>query len=160
MTALPDPGRSRAVLIGASTYRYLDLLPAVRNNITGFRDILVNAALGGLPTNKCTILMEPGSGRDVYQAVREQAAAAEDTLLVYFSGHGRTGERNELYLCLPDTEPDLLSFTALAYKDLRAAVADSRATKKVVILDCCFSGRALADMAGDEARSESKAPTF
>ena len=29
-------------------------------------------------------------------------------------------------------------------------VADSRATKKVVILDCCFSGRALADQAGDE----------
>ena len=29
-------------------------------------------------------------------------------------------------------------------------MAESRATKKVVILDCCFSGRALADQAGDE----------
>ncbi len=29
-------------------------------------------------------------------------------------------------------------------------MADSPATKKVVILDCCFSGRALADLAGDE----------
>ena len=32
-----------------------------------------------------------------------QAAAAEDTLLVYFAGHSRIGNRNELCLCLPDT---------------------------------------------------------
>ena len=38
----------------------------------------------------------------------------------------------------------------MAYESLRQAVADSRATKKVVILDCCFSGRALADLAGGE----------
>src|SRR5215470_12815874 len=99
MPALPDPGRSRAILIGASTYSHLGELPAVRNNLTGFRDILINAALGGLPVDKCTILEDPGSGRDVYQALREQATAAEDTLLVYFSGHGRIGDRNELYLC-------------------------------------------------------------
>jgi hypothetical protein len=150
MAALPDPGHSRAVLIGASSYHHLEHLPAVRNNLTGFRDILIDPALGGLPADKCTVLEEPPSGLDLYKALRTAAAPAEDMLLVYFSGHGRTGDRNELYLCLPDTDPDLLSFTALAYNDLRKAVADGRATKKVVILDCCFSGRAVADLAGDE----------
>jgi len=150
MAALPDPGRSRAVLIGASTYSHLPALAAVRNNLIGFREVLLHPALGGLPADKCTILEEPPSGRDLYQALREQATATEDTLLVYFAGHGRMGDRNELYLCLPDTEPDLLQYTAVAYNDLRKAVADSPATKKVVILDCCFSGRALADLAGDE----------
>jgi actin-like ATPase involved in cell morphogenesis len=150
MTVLPDPGSSRAVLVGASTYKHLKNLPAVRNNLTGFREVLLNPALGGLSANKCKILEEPSSGFGLYQALREQATAARDTLLVYFAGHGRTGDRNELYLCLPDTDPDVLSFTALAYNDLRKAVAESPATKKVVILDCCFSGRALADQAGDE----------
>ena len=70
--------------------------------------------------------------------------------MVYFAGHGRLGARNELYLCLPDTNLDELPFTALAYESLRQAVADSRATKKVVILDCCFSGRAWQTSAGGE----------
>jgi hypothetical protein len=150
MTALPHPGRSRAVLIGASSYSHLEDLPAVRNNLTGFRDVLIDPALGGLSADTCTILAEPSSGRDVYRALRKDATAAEDTLLVYFAGHGRTGARNELYLCLPDTDPDELWFTALGYEQLREAVAGSRAIKKVVILDCCFSGRALADQAAGE----------
>jgi len=150
MTALPDPGRSRAVLIGASTYSHLEDLPAVHNNLTAFRDVLINPALGGLTAGKCRILKEPRSGLHVYRALVRDATAAEDTLLVYFAGHGRTGTRNELYLCLPNTNPDELSFTALAYEQLREAVASSRAAKKVVILDCCFSGRALADQAGYE----------
>jgi Caspase domain len=90
------------------------------------------------------------SGLAAYLALREAAEAAADTLLVYFAGHGRTGGNNELYLCLPETSPGELSFTALPYNQLREAVADSPATRKVVILDCCFSGRALADLAGGE----------
>ena len=150
MAVLPDPGRSRAVLIGASTYSHLEDLPAVRNNLSGFRDVLVAPALGGLPADNCTVVAEPARPVDVYRTLRQQAAAAEDTLLVYFAGHGRTGSRNELFLCLPDTDPDELPYSAWPYDELRRVVADSRATKKVVILDCCFSGRALADQAGDE----------
>ena len=150
MAVLPDPGRSRAVLIGASTYRHLEDLPAVQNNLSGFRDVLVDPMLGGLPADNCTVLAEPAGPVDVYRALRQQAAAAEDTLLVYFAGHGRTGSRNELWLCLPGTDPDELPYSAWPYDELRRVVADSRATKKVVILDCCFSGRAIADQAGDE----------
>ena len=150
MAALPDPGRSRAVLIGASTYRHLEDLPAVRNNLSGFRDVLVAPALGGLPADHCTVVAEPARPVDVYRTLRQQAAAAEDTLLVYFTGHGKTGSRNELWLCLPGTDPDELPYSAWPYDELRRVVADSRAAKKVVILDCCFSGRALADQAGDE----------
>jgi actin-like ATPase involved in cell morphogenesis len=150
MPALPDPRRSRAVLIGASTYNHLENLPAVRNNLTALRSVLIDPALGGLPADGCTILKEPRSPVDLYRSLRREATATEDMLLVYFAGHGRTGARNELFLCLPDSNPDELSFTALSYEQLRIAVADSQARKKVVVLDCCFSGRALADLAGDE----------
>ena len=95
-------------------------------------------------------MAEPARPVDVYLTLHQQAAAAEDTLLVYFAGHGRTGSRNELFLCLPDTDPDELPYSAWPYDELRRVLADSRATKKVVILDRCFSGRALADQTGDE----------
>ena len=147
MAVLPDAGRSQAVLIGSSSYEKFDPLPTVRNNLIGFRDVLIDQALGGLRSDRCAILDEPSSGQEVNQALRKYASSAEDTLLVYFAGHGWTGPRNELYLCLPDTNPDDLWFSALPYELLREAVSSSRATKKVVILDCCFSGRALADQA-------------
>jgi hypothetical protein len=150
MTVLPDPGRSRAVLIGASTYSHLEDLPAVRNNLSGFRDVLVAPELGGLPADNCTVIAEPASPVDVYRTLGQHARAAEDTLLVYFAGHGKLGSRNELFLCLPDTDPDELPYSAWPYDELRRVVADSPATKKVVILDCCFSGRAIPNQAGDE----------
>jgi uncharacterized protein YjbI with pentapeptide repeats len=150
MAVLPDPARSRAVLIGASTYRHLEDLPAVRDNLPGLRDVLIAPALGRLPAKNCTIVAEPAKPLDVHRTLRKHAAAAEDTLLVYFAGHGRTGSRNELFLCLPRTRPNELQYSAWPYEELRRVVADSPATKKVVILDCCFSGRALADQAGDE----------
>ena len=150
MAVLPDPGRSRAVLIGASTYSHLEDLPAVRNNLFGFRDVLVAPELGGLDVDNCAVVAEPARPVDVYRALLKHATVAQYMLLVYFAGHGRTGSRNELFLCLPDTDPDELPYSAWPYDELRRVVADSRATKKVVILDCCFSGRALADQAGDE----------
>src|SRR5690349_13355329 len=110
MAALPDPGRSRAVLIGTSTYHHLGNLPAVHNNLAGFRDVLIDPALGRLPADKCTVLEEPPSGLDVYRLLRKDATAAEDMLLVYFAGHGLIGNRNELYLCLPNTNPYELPF--------------------------------------------------
>lgn len=57
--------------------------------------------------------------------------------------------RNELYLSLTDTDPDELPVSALGYDDVREVLRDSRAANRVVILDCCFSGRAIDDMAGD-----------
>src|SRR5262245_30562111 len=125
MPALPDPRGSRAVLIGTRTYKHLENLPAVGNNLTELQAVLINPALGRLPADKCTVIREPSSPGDLFLALRNYAAAAEDTLLVYFAGHGRIGARNELYLCLPDTEPDpdVLWFTALAYERLRQAVA-------------------------------------
>ncbi len=97
MTVLPDPGGSRAVLIGASTYRHLEDLPAVGNNLSGFRDVLTAPALGGLPVDNCAVVAEPAEPVDLYRTLR-QHAAAEDTLLVYFACDGRTGSRNELFV--------------------------------------------------------------
>jgi actin-like ATPase involved in cell morphogenesis len=151
---LPDPLLSRAVLIGTSIYEYLENLPAVRNNLSGFRDALLDPARGGLRADRCTIIQEPTSSLAVFEALKSEAEAAEDTLLVYFAGHGKADFRNELYLCLPGTaaDPDLLWGNSLPYNQLRGAVAQSRAAKKVVILDCCFSGRAVTGyMSGDEA---------
>ncbi|MGW1365067.1 caspase family protein [Streptomyces chartreusis] len=145
---LPDPQRSYAVLIGASAYRSAQLadLPAVHNNLYDLAAVLTDPALGGLPAGRCVVLPNPADARTVYRALRQYAAAAQDTLLVYFAGHGLTGPRNELYLSLTDTEPEELKVSALAFDLIRDVLTDCGADNRVVILDCCFSGRAIQDM--------------
>ena len=87
---LPDPARSRAVLIGCAEYRNrtLDDLPAVTANLTGLRDRLTDPVLGGFTSASCTLLDEAIEPRKVRAVLREQAQEATDTFLVYFSGHG------------------------------------------------------------------------
>ena len=150
---LPDPQRSFAVLIGTSHYSSTELpdLPAVRNNLNALARLLTHPMLGGLPTQRCVVLPDPSDARTVYRALRQYAAAAEDTLLVYFAGHGRTGPRNELYLGLATTDPDELPVSALPFELVREVFRDSPADNRVVILDCCFSGRAIQDMSGLDA---------
>ncbi|WP_185932927.1 caspase, EACC1-associated type [Streptomyces sp. WAC 01325] len=149
---LPDPQRSYAVLIGASAYRSAQLadLPAVRNNLYDLAAVLTDPALGGLPVSRCVVLPDPADARTVYRALRQYAAAAQDTLLVYFAGHGLTGPRNELYLSLTDTEPEELKVSALAFDLIRDVLTDCAADNRVVILDCCFSGRAIQDMGSSD----------
>lgn len=150
---LPLPAKSYAVLIGTSTYRDGKLagLPAVRHNLDDLAQVLTDPGLSGLPADHCVVVPDPADVRTVYRELQRHAARATDTLIVYFAGHGLTGPRNELFLSVTDTSTDELPVSALAYDLLRDVVADSPATNRVVILDCCFSGRAAGDLAGEDA---------
>lgn len=84
--------------------------------------------------------------RSVYQALSKAAKAATDTFLVYYAGHGLTSmRRNELYLCLADTDPDELSVSGLSIDTIREVFLDCPARNRILVLDCCFSGRAAHD---------------
>ena len=141
---LSDPGTSRAVLIGVHSYAALPGLPAVENNLTDLHAALTNLDIWGLPPKNCQVVAQPASAGAILNAVIEAGRQATDTLIVYYAGHGLTDPfTDELYLTLPDSEPELTA-TGLAYEFLRRSVRDQRvrATRKVVILDCCYSGRA------------------
>ena len=151
---LPDPERSRLVLIGTSTYEDEKLpdLPAVARGIEDLKAALTNPVHGLVPENHCDVLEDEGDMRLIGRRLRRAASQAQDLLLVYFAGHGLTaGRRHELYLALRDTEWEEPEFNALEYDKLRSAVLDSPATTKMIILDCCFSGRVFGDTMADPA---------
>jgi hypothetical protein len=149
---LPDPRRSYAVLVGTAVYRSDGLtdLPAVRNNLSDLAAILTDPVVGGFPADRCTVIADPAEDRPLFRELRRLARAAEDTFLVYFAGHGHTGPLNQLYLGLTDTDTDELRVSALDYDLIREILAECPAHNRVVILDCCFSGRAVRHMAGDQ----------
>ncbi|MGW5663958.1 caspase, EACC1-associated type [Streptomyces sp. NPDC003758] len=149
MTALPDPARSRAVLIGTASYRHLPQLPAVEAGVVDLAAELCDATVWGLPVQHCTVVTDPLSPQAILDPVYQAGDEATDTLIVYFAGHGmRDTESADLYLALGDTR-EHLGYTAVAYQHLRAALRAARARRKIVVLDCCFSGRAARALAGD-----------
>lgn len=139
---LPDPERSRVVLIGASRFSSGELpdLPAVRNNL----DELAGCLRG---IGRCTVVADPESPVALVDPVHDAAVEAEDTLIIYYAGHGLVHPRTlGLLLAVVGSAPGR-THTAVPYDHVRECLLDSPAARKVVILDCCYSGRALGGMA-------------
>ena len=143
---LPDPRASRVVLFGAAHYEspVLQDLPAVANNLVRLAEHFCDPSLWGVPAENCTVLDRPSDELGVLNAIRDAVDQATDTLVIYYSGHGLVDpETDELYLALPSTEEQRL-FTAVEYGRIRSELIRARRIlRKVVILDCCFSGRAM-----------------
>ncbi|WP_210590773.1 caspase family protein [Streptomyces sp. GESEQ-35] len=142
---VPDPARSRAVLIGVDGYDHLDDLPAVGNNVRRLAELLTDHDLWGLPAERCVVLHNPSTTDAVLNAVHEAAGAAEDAFVLYFAGHGLVSPVGEvdLHLALPDWD-DNRSYRSVAYSALRHALVDTcTAYARVALLDCCYSGIVL-----------------
>ena len=66
---------------------------------------------------------------------------------MYCAGHGVLDVRGELYLAVVSTITTRLARTAIPVASIRQLMPESPARNKVLLLDCCFSGRAIETMA-------------
>ncbi|MGY0500879.1 caspase, EACC1-associated type [Nocardia sp. FBN12] len=142
----PRPG-ARAILIGTASYTHPDLtaIPAALNNLTDLRQILTSAG-GAFAPEHCVVVPDPRSGTEVGEALAEAAGEATDVLLVYYTGHGVLDSRGRLHLTVTGTNPARPSWSSVPFQMLREEILESRATARVLILDCCYSGRAFEAM--------------
>ncbi|MFI9201188.1 TCP-1/cpn60 chaperonin family protein [Streptomyces sp. NPDC053048] len=148
MTDLADPLQSKAVLIGVSAYEKLTPLPTVVNNLTDLAAALHDPEKWGLTRERCIVLPERRAPADVSTVLHQVAQEPLDTLLVYFAGHGLVEKRTgELVLAMGRTSSEVPHLTGLRYPDVRDILRDCRADRLLLILDCCFSGRATGVMA-------------
>jgi osmoprotectant transport system substrate-binding protein len=150
--SLPDYPRSRAVLIGTSAYhdKRFRQLPAAKNSLNGVREILVDERLCGWPQERVEVLLNQQHRPRLITDLRRRARETTDVLIVYFVGHGIITPQGELCLALTDTALDDPDVTGLEYRFVRSALIDSPARVKVVILDCCYSGRAIQALSSPE----------
>ncbi|MFF2073275.1 hypothetical protein ACFVXG_00790 [Kitasatospora sp. NPDC058162] len=144
-TALASPG-SRALLVGTGQHApgsRLPDVPAVAATVREVGRVLVETC-GLRPENLLTPLIDPRDPIEFGNAVVAAAREAEDVLLVYYVGHGLVSPGNELYLATAATDDvaEGLAFKALPYQALREAFSNCRAGSIIVVLDCCFAGRA------------------
>ncbi|SNR32417.1 caspase family protein [Blastococcus mobilis] len=67
-------------------------------------------------------------------------ARRDDLTLLYFTGHGLKDDEGRLYLAMTNTRRSALMFTAISGAQLNDAMDASASRRKVLILDCCYSG--------------------
>ena len=122
-------------------------LPAVANNLTELREVLCDQDIWGLSPQYCETVREPTDATEMLDPVQRASHAATDTLIVYFAGHGFLDQRGKLHLshCGSDQQKN---YSGIQFENMRDLLVDSRATRRIVVLDCCYSGNALGLMAG------------
>jgi WD40 repeat protein len=144
-SALAMPG-ARVLLIGSSTHVDGSPLPsvaAVSRSVDALERAVVERC--GVDESCVRVLHDPAGPQELGSAITEAANQAESVLLVYYVGHGLVGSRDgELYLATHATDSltEGLAYKALPYSAVREALVRCRARSIVIVLDCCFSGRA------------------
>lgn len=147
-----DPARSRIVLLGIPEYEdgALRAIPQVRANVADLAQVLIDPRYGGFPAEHVRVVRERASLREVGAVLAEEAAQAEDLLLFYYAGHGLLDRVGELYLGLYRSTATNPGYNALRYETVRGTFLDSVAEVKAVVVDSCYSGRAVGTLAGDQ----------
>ena len=143
-------GSVHAAVIGISAYRQVRPLSFARRDAEAFRDYLQDEL--GVPPSQVHALYDEQATQTAIKKLLGQtlvaAAGPEDTVLVFFSGHG--GQERDAsagistYLYPVETVEGELFSTALATAELAAALSRIRAGRLVFLADCCYGG-ALRD---------------
>ncbi|MBT2527711.1 esterase-like activity of phytase family protein [Streptomyces sp. ISL-99] len=142
-----DPARSACVLIGVDKYpggKGLAPLRSVRHNLIELRAALTDRSVWGIPEDRIVTVSNPRTSADICDPIRVAAQQAMDTLLVYYAGHGLL-DRDDSRLCLtlPGSSEDKPETCVDAGYVRRAMKGNGAAMRRVLILDCCFSGKVL-----------------
>ncbi|WP_083898124.1 caspase, EACC1-associated type [Nocardia vinacea] len=139
------------MLIGAGRYVHSEKLPeipAVTANLTDLQRVLTEPGFGAFSTEQCVVVREPHYGAQIGDAIGHAARRATDVLFVYYAGHGLIDRRGRLHLGLTISDPDQVGWSTLSFETLREEILESPAENRILILDCCFSGRAFEGMSG------------
>lgn len=132
-----------ALIIGIAEYHHLRHLSKTTADARDLYDLLTDA---GYPEANRGLLLDDGATKATISDRLDwlaRRAGPEDTVLVFFSGHGaqRIGgfEPGE-YLCPVETDWYNLRGTAIADEEFSAALRAINAGRIAVFLDACHSG--------------------
>ncbi|MFE6682554.1 SAV_2336 N-terminal domain-related protein [Streptomyces sp. NPDC057729] len=149
---LPRPNDSRAVLV-ATASTSSPTLPALPSVVPGLERLSALLTREGpapaFDPLTVTTVIDPAMSADVLRPLHDAAAEARDVLLFYFAGHALLNSRGELHLVCSSTDPKLPDLTAVSARTITDILLTSPARRRLVILDCDYSGRWPSMESGD-----------
>ncbi|NER28503.1 MAG: hypothetical protein F6J89_12940 [Symploca sp. SIO1C4] len=136
-----------ALLIGVSEYESFTPLPGAVKDVEAIKQVLQDPYMGKFEAKDVQTLVnpEPQEMREAIEALFSDRQK-EDLVLLYFSGHGIKDDLGKLHfgtrLTRKNPQGELVFSTAVSASFVHEIMDSnrSRSRRKVVILDCCFSG--------------------
>lgn len=144
----------KALVVGINDYPYSSLNGCI-NDANEFADIIESNG-DGSPNFDVRLHIDVSTKNELRQLVTELFRGESEVALFYFSGHGLTDE-TDTYLVTPDSDKGDAGFSMT---ELLTLVNKSKATNKVIFLDCCHSGAlGTSGLISDEISSLNKGVT-
>ncbi|MEU6609999.1 caspase family protein [Streptomyces shenzhenensis] len=144
-------GTRRALVIGIANYEHVTSLPeAVLNDARDTASVLRAEEYCGFPPDQVRVLLD---GQATLEGIRAGLAELafssmpEDTVVIFFSGHGArlSSTEGETSALVPvDCHTSDLQGTALPEAELTAALAAINAQRLLVLVDACHAGGVAA----------------
>ena len=143
-----DKSKRWALIIGIGQYERKDDINSLRftvNDATAIRDALIDPLTGTFLDDHVLLLTDSAQEKPIKANILEKLALLEnlikpeDTLLIFFSGHGYPKGR-EVYLLPQDARLTVLQDTAISMTVWKERIARIPAQTKIIILDACHSG--------------------
>ena len=133
-------GSRLALIVANEAYADAGLrrLAAPSRDAEALAEALGDHGIGGFEVS----VLRDAAAQDLRVAVEDFFAdrRPEDLLVLHFSCHGLKSAGGELYLAAADTRPDRLASTAVAADFVNRQMAESRAQRIALFLDCCYGG--------------------
>jgi uncharacterized caspase-like protein len=131
-----------AVIIGIGDYQSVRDLRFAVNDAQEFYNLLIDPDYGRVPENHIQLLLDQqATKQNIEEAIgtwlREQAGE-EDTVFIYYAGHGET-EGDVAYWVTHQADIHDLSTTALSNNVLSEMLDQIRAKRMITFLDSCYS---------------------
>ena len=131
-----------ALCIGIGAYQHLNPLSCPAADATDVADLLTS---GLIPTHIDLLTDSMATKPAVLSHLLKlaQRASADDTALVYLSGHGgRLSQRPtaKAYFCTVEARKQALAQTCISGEELTAALHSIQAGRLIVLIDSCYSG--------------------
>ena len=136
-------GKRYAILIASGKYPKepkLHELHCPEQDVIVLGELLAAPELGGFETplvftNQPSYEILPEINRLLFHVVN-----SDDLILIYFSGHGKRNRGNHLHLTTENTQLNILETTSIPAQKLGYLLKHSYSKKKILLLDCCYSG--------------------
>jgi Caspase domain len=138
-----------ALLIGVGTFRNVPRMdvPTTAEDARQVGAVLRDPLSCGYPESQVTILQGDSATRDRILAALDQlgqATSEDDTVLLFYSGHGEDGEDGKYYLTTNDMRKNdarkVVAGTAVRHDELLNRLRKIKAKRLLLIFNACHSG--------------------
>jgi sulfatase modifying factor 1 len=133
-----------ALIIGISQYANPSLnLNAAAADAQALARLLGDPEIAAYkPENVRLLVDDQATRKNIISALGtwlKNRVTADDSVVIFYSGHGALGNGNEAYWVTYDADTEDLAASAISNKEISSAIAALPAKRKITLIDSCYS---------------------